>query len=112
MGVKTERSGITYFEQVPLEVVRLIGENTPVLRQPSEGARPQSSEFGPWQTKVLAALMELDPQILAIRLAEAEEAVVNRMRELAQDPDRTPEKIALQDAMASLGVLKRDVKKA
>lgn len=110
MGNKVQKSGITFFEQVPLEVVKLIGENMPVSSQPSDGPRPQSSEFGPWQSKVLAALMELDPKVLTIRLAEAEEAVVGRLRELTQDSSRTPEKTALQDAMTSLGVLKRDAK--
>ena len=56
--------------------------------------------------------MELDPQVLTVRVAEAEDAVVTRLRELAQHPDQSPEKIALYDATASLGVLKRDAKRS
>ena len=111
MKLRAQKSGATFFEQVPLEVVKLIGANAPASNHPSDGQRPQSSEFGPWQSKVLAALMELDPQVLAVRVVEAEDAVVNRLRELAHDPDQSPEKIALYDATASLGVLKRDAKR-
>jgi len=57
-----------------------------------------------WRTLYRAAILETDKSILPQRLSQAEEAVVDRRREISYD-HRTPEeeeKEALEDALYAL----------
>ncbi len=61
-----------------------------------------------WQPEHLAALLELDSEKLRERVAAAETAIFNRLQAISQGSNHTAERQALEDAFASLRVLKRD----
>ena len=61
-----------------------------------------------WQPAYFAALVELDPKMLFERVMEAEAAIFNRLQALSRNSDANAERQAIQDALASLRVLKRD----
>jgi len=60
-----------------------------------------------WRDLYLAALMEVDRDKTAARIAEAEHAILNRARELFKAPgDNIQEEEALDDALYALHALK------
>jgi len=61
-----------------------------------------------WQHLYLAALVELDPKTLLERVTAAETAIFNRLQGISQNPDNHAERQAIDDALASLRILKRD----
>ncbi len=61
-----------------------------------------------WQNEFQAALLELDPEKLRERVAAAETAIFNRLQAISQGSNHTAERQALEDAFASLRVLKRE----
>ncbi|PYV72367.1 MAG: hypothetical protein DMG96_26340 [Acidobacteria bacterium] len=61
-----------------------------------------------WQPEHLAALLELDSEKLRERVAAAETAIFNRLQAISQGSNHTAERQAIEDALASLRVLKRD----
>ena len=61
-----------------------------------------------WQYEYRAALLELDTEKLRERVAAAETAIFNRLQAISHDPDHNAERQAIEDALASLRVLKRD----
>jgi hypothetical protein len=61
-----------------------------------------------WQHEYQAALLELDNEKLRERVAAAETAIFNRLQAISQGSNNTAERQALEDALASLRVLKRD----
>ena len=61
-----------------------------------------------WQPEYLAALLEPDTEKLRERVAAAETAIFNRLQAISQGSNHTAERQALEDAFASLRVLKRD----
>ena len=61
-----------------------------------------------WQNAYQAALLELDRKKLLERVTAAETAIFNRIQALLQDPDHAAELQAIEDALASLRVLRRD----
>lgn len=61
-----------------------------------------------WQHEYLAALVELDPKTLFERVRAAETAIFNRLQALSHNPDSHAERQAIEDALASIRVLKRD----
>ena len=65
-----------------------------------------------WQNAVQEALLELNPKALTQKVAEAEHAIFNRLQALANahasNSDHLEERQALQDAVNSLRVLKRE----
>jgi len=62
-----------------------------------------------WQQEYQAALLELDPDKLRERVEIAETAIFKRLQAISQYPDFGAEREAIEDALASLRVLKRDV---
>src|SRR2546425_11815189 len=50
----------------------------------------------------------LDPETLRERVAAAETAIFNRLQAISQGSNHTAERQAIEDALASLRVLKRD----
>ena len=61
-----------------------------------------------WQREYQSALLELDRKKLPERVAVAETAVFKRLQAMAQSSDHQAERQAIEDALASLRVLKRD----
>ncbi len=61
-----------------------------------------------WQPEYQAALLELDTEKLRERVAAAETAIFNRLQAISHGSNHTGERQALEDAFASLRVLKRD----
>jgi hypothetical protein len=61
-----------------------------------------------WQPQFLAALTEIEPKQLLERVTAAETAIFNRLQALAQSTGSVSERQAIQDALASLRVIKRD----
>jgi hypothetical protein len=64
-------------------------------------------QYPEWQADYQAALLELDPKKLFERVAAAEAVIFNRLQALAQNPDHSLEHQAIDDALASLRVLKQ-----
>ncbi len=61
-----------------------------------------------WQAEYLAALVELDPKTLFERITVAETAIFNRLQAVSHHSDGHAERQAMEDALLSLRVLKRD----
>ena len=61
-----------------------------------------------WQAEYLAALLEVDPRTLFERVTAAETAIFNRLQAMSHNSDCRAERQAIEDAVASLRVLKRD----
>jgi hypothetical protein len=61
-----------------------------------------------WQTAYLAAISELDDTKLAARAMDAEEAIFRRFQALGTSSDHHEERLALEDAIRGLRVLRRD----
>jgi hypothetical protein len=61
-----------------------------------------------WQQEYLAALLELEPEKLPQRVEAAETAIFKRFQTISQGSDSKAERQAIEDALASLRVLKRD----
>jgi len=61
-----------------------------------------------WQNEFRAALLELDREKLREQVATAEAAIFKRLQALSQGLEHTAERQAIEDALASLRVLKRD----
>lgn len=125
----------TYFEQIPLEMVRQIAKqeeasvsaNTNGLaivdrsgsRNEKEAVNCSSAardddpgfQYPQWQKVCQEALAELQPEKLKERIAVAEAAVVARLQELANETDAEAERQALLDVTSSLRFLKRDTLK-
>jgi hypothetical protein len=61
-----------------------------------------------WQYEYQAALLELDRKRLLERVTAAETAIFKRLQAISHDADHNAERQAIEDALASLRVLKRD----
>jgi hypothetical protein len=61
-----------------------------------------------WQAEYQAALLELDPKQLLERVKAAETAIFNRLQVLSGSNNSRAERQAIEDALASLRVLKRE----
>ncbi len=64
--------------------------------------------FPKWQPQYQAALMELDHGKLLGRVTEAEYAIYLRLNSLTNTTNSHPELLAIEDALASLRLLKRE----
>jgi hypothetical protein len=60
-----------------------------------------------WQNEYQAALVEVDHEMLAERIEEAEAAIFRRLQELSQNSDHHTERQVIEDALQSLRYLKR-----
>lgn len=61
-----------------------------------------------WQKEYQAAVIEVDPTKLGECIEAAEAAINMRLRQLSQDSDHDTERHVIEDALASLRVLKRE----
>ena len=75
-----------------------------------QGSSSSDLPFPAWQREHKAALLELDPKKLLERVHAAEDAIFNRLQELSHsdNPDHKAERQAIEDAIASLRVLKTE----
>jgi hypothetical protein len=64
-----------------------------------------------WKSVLQEALMEIDPDKLKEKVAQAEVAIFQRLQALGRSSDSSEERHALQDASNALLVLKREVLK-
>ena len=67
--------------------------------------------FPQWQTQFQAALLELNRSNLLERVTQAEHAIFDRLQSLEGTPhceSRFAELLAIEDALASLRMLKRE----
>jgi hypothetical protein len=129
------RMAKTYFEQIPLEIVRQIAKQEEAgvsansnglaivdrsgSRNKKEavncssgaGEDDQGLQYPHWQKVCQEALTELQPDKLKERIAVAEAAVVARLQELGNGTEGQAERQALLDVTSSLRFLKRDTLK-
>jgi hypothetical protein len=68
----------------------------------------ESLRFPAWQREYHAALVEVDRRRLQQRVIKAEEAIFTRLQALIDTPNADVEHQAIENALASLRVLKRD----
>jgi hypothetical protein len=61
-----------------------------------------------WQAYYQAALFEFDPERLPQRVEAAETAIFKRLQTISQGSDCKAERQAIEDALASLRVLKKE----
>ena len=61
-----------------------------------------------WQGPLQEALLEVDREKLQSKMMKAEEAIFQRMQQLAGSSDSEAERLAIADAIASLRVLKTE----
>jgi hypothetical protein len=65
-------------------------------------------KYPEWQTAFLAALMELDETKLVAKDKDAETAIFRRLQAISADSNHNEERMALDDAIRRLRVLRRD----
>ncbi len=61
-----------------------------------------------WQAEFQAAIVEVEPRALRRRIAAAESLIQKRLREIARDSDHPLERVAIDDALSALRVLKQE----
>jgi hypothetical protein len=64
-----------------------------------------------WQNIIHEAVVEMDPEKLKAKVAEAESAIFGRLQTIGQDGGKNEERSALQEASKTLLNLKREVLK-
>lgn len=73
-------------------------------------SRESQSTIAPWQTLYQAALFETNQQMIPERITEAENAILQRVKELFQvEADHIEEDIVLDDALYALRALRNCV---
>ena len=104
------RQSKTHFEQIPVDTVKKMVETLPErqseLMSDDSCVAPEIT-YSQWQPQVLAALTELNRGMLEERINAAEITLLKRWQAISRNPDHEPERIAIQDALASLRSLKR-----
>ena len=69
---------------------------------------PNTSPPADWKTLYQLAVMELDPTQIVGRIAEARNAILNRIEETITKPGEYNERQALSDALNGLRVLRQE----
>lgn len=70
-------------------------------------SRELKEGIAPWQARYRAALFETDQQMIPGRIAEAEKAILSRVKELFQvEADHIEEDMVLDDALYALRALR------
>jgi hypothetical protein len=75
----------------------------------SPSAPSPKMSYPEWQADYQAALVELDPETLPKRVQAAETKIFKRLQDLAYSSNNHAERQAIEDALASLRVLKREM---
>jgi hypothetical protein len=76
------------------------------LQPPKE--TDEEVRYAEWRDLYKQALLEVDEKKLRDRIAAAEKAISNRLGAIAGDSDHRAERQAIEDALSSLRVLKRN----
>ena len=66
------------------------------------------AEYSEWQRAYWEALLEVNPEKLAVRIFDAETAILNRLRFVQLLSDGLKEREAIEDALSGLRVLQRE----
>ena len=66
-------------------------------------------KYPKWQEPLKAAILEIDKEKLKLRVEAAEAAIFQRQQELAQNHHDLVEQQAIQDALNTLRIIKREV---
>jgi hypothetical protein len=66
-------------------------------------------KYPEWQEPLREALLELDKDRLKARVAAAETAIFKRLQTISRTADNQEERQAIEDGLANLRVLKRDI---
>jgi hypothetical protein len=100
----------TNFEQIPVAVVKRIA--TEDVTELTIADLSEITEYNPqyprWRALLQQALLEFDKEKLQARVAEVETAIFQRQQEIVQTADGRAELQAMDDAMATLRILKRE----
>ena len=115
----TMRESNTHFEVVPIEVVKKILEEEKKKKEEAAVKKKRTTnfidkdyvntlEYPDWQRPLQEALVELDNDKLKARVAAAEVAIFNRLQAISQSTNHQPEREAIENALTSLRVLKRE----
>lgn len=71
--------------------------------------RVEGLKYPEWQGLLRDAILEFRPQELSAKVQKLETAIFERMQALSCDSDHHHERAALNDALATLRMLKRKV---
>lgn len=74
----------------------------------SSGVNSADLQYPQWQEPYLEALIAPDIVTLQQRIAAAETAILRRLQAIAHSVEHRAERQAIEDALASLSVLKRE----
>ena len=74
----------------------------------TETKTDEDIRYAEWREPYQQALLELDQEKLSERIAATETAISNRLRAIAGDSNHHAERQAIEDALSSLRVLKRN----
>jgi len=72
------------------------------------GTDASDLRYPDWQRPLREALLELDPARLRARVDAAESAMFARLQVISQDGAHHPERLAIEDGLSSLRVVKRE----
>ncbi len=74
----------------------------------TETKTDEDIRYAEWREPYQQALLELDQEKLSERIAATETAISNRLRAIAGNSNHHAERQAIEDALSSLRVLKRN----
>ena len=74
----------------------------------TETKADEGIRYEEWREPYQQALLEIDQDKLSERIAATETAISNRLRAIAGDSNHHAERQAIEDALSSLRVLKRN----
>lgn len=111
----------THFELIPLEMVMKFAAGDPERQEISDqtyrvdnGQRrnqPMSDgalKFPEWQTPLQEVILELDHEKLTEKMQKLETLLSERFQELQRESGSQAEQQALNDALSTLRIIKRD----
>src|ERR1700758_12379 len=91
---------------IPREVFQMKEQSAPIAHD----CRNEATQAVNWHALYQAALFERDRQMIPVRIAEAEKAILNRIRELfVINNDHIEEDQVLDDALYALRALRNCV---
>ena len=69
----------------------------------------EALNYPQWRERFREAIVELDPQRLAVKVHAAEKAIRDRLQDLVNESYDFGERQALIDALATIAILKREL---
>ena len=111
------RESNTHFEVVPIEIAKKILQEEKKKKEAAVKKKTtniidndyvNTLEYPDWQRPLQEALVELDNDRLKAHVAAAEIAIFNRLQVISESANHRSEREAIDNALASLRVLKRE----